>query len=397
MLERARVLQEQIVAWRREVHKHPELGFQEHRTAQLVADALRDIGIRVETGIGKTGVVGHLGEGRPSVGIRADMDALPLQEANDVPYASRTPGVMHACGHDAHVGILLGVAKLLSEMKDRPSGEIRFLFQPCEEGQDDEGKSGAVRMIEDGALEGLDAVIALHVASEIPAGKVEIDGGYALAAVDSFDATLVGAGCHGAYPHMGVDPIFILAQVINAVHGIRARRINPVRPAVISFGSIHAGAADNVIPNEVKINGTIRSYDDETRHQLWEELEKALGVARVLGGDYQLAIEEGFPSTYNDPEIAGIIRQVAEEMLGQDGLYPPEPGMGAEDFSYMARKAPAAMFMLGAQIGQENRPHHSPIFDLDESALPIGAAVLAEVACRLLRSKKQSARQTQNR
>jgi len=397
MLERARVLQEQIVAWRREVHKHPELGFQEHRTAQLVADALRDIGIRVETGIGKTGVVGHLGEGRPSVGIRADMDALPLQEANDVPYASRTPGVMHACGHDAHVGILLGVAKLLSEMKDRPSGEIRFLFQPCEEGQDDEGKSGAVRMIEDGALEGLDAVIALHVASEIPAGKVEIDGGYALAAVDSFDATLVGAGCHGAYPHMGVDPIFILAQVINAVHGIRARRINPVRPAVISFGSIHAGDANNVIPNEVKINGTIRSYDDETRHQLWGELEKALGVARVLGGDYQLAIEEGFPSTYNDPEIAGIIRQVAEEMLGQDGLYPPEPGMGAEDFSYMARKAPAAMFMLGAQIGQENRPHHSPIFDLDESAFPIGAAVLAEVACRLLRSKKQSARQTQNR
>ena len=397
MLERARVLQEQIVAWRREVHKHPELGFQEHRTAQLVADALRDIGIRVETGIGKTGVVGHLGEGRPSVGIRADMDALPLQEANDVPYASRTPGVMHACGHDAHVGILLGVAKLLSEMKDRPSGEIRFLFQPCEEGQDDEGKSGAVRMIEDGALEGLDAVIALHVASEIPAGKVEIDSGYALAAVDSFDATLVGAGCHGAYPHMGVDPIFILAQVINAVHGIRARRINPVRPAVISFGSIHAGDANNVIPNEVKINGTIRSYDDETRHQLWEELEKALGVARVLGGNYQLAIEEGFPSTYNDPEIAGIIRQVAEEMLGQDGLYPPEPGMGAEDFSYMARKAPAAMFMLGAQIGQENRPHHSPIFDLDESAFPIGAAVLAEVACRLLRSKKQSARQTQNR
>ena len=397
MLERARVLQEQIVAWRREVHKHPELGFQEHRTAQLVADALRDIGIRVETGIGKTGVVGHLGEGRPSVGIRADMDALPLQEANDVPYASQTPGVMHACGHDAHVGILLGVAKLLSEMKDRPSGEIRFLFQPCEEGQDDEGKSGAVRMIEDGALEGLDAVIALHVASEIPAGKVEIDSGYALAAVDSFDATLVGAGCHGAYPHKGVDPIFILAQVINAVHGIRARRINPVRPAVISFGSIHAGDANNVIPNEVKINGTIRSYDDETRHQLWEELEKALGVARVLGGDYQLVIEEGFPSTYNDPEIAGIIRQVAEEMLGQDGLYPPEPGMGAEDFSYMARKAPAAMFMLGAQIGQENRPHHSPIFDLDESAFPIGAAVLAEVACRLLRSKKQFARQTQNR
>jgi amidohydrolase len=387
MLQRARALQDQIVAWRREVHKYPELGFQEHRTAQLVADTLRAMGLCVETGIGKTGVVGHLGEGRPAIGIRADMDALPLQEANDVPYASQTPGVMHACGHDAHVGILLGVAKLLSEMKDRPAGEIRLLFQPCEEATDDEAKSGAMRMIEDGALDDLDAVIALHVDSKTPAGKVKIGDGYMMAAVDSFDATIVGAGCHGAYPHTGVDPIFILAQVINAVHGIRARRINPVRPAVISIGSVHAGDASNVIPNEVKINGTIRSYDDETRQQLWEELEKALGVARALGGDGQITIRGGFPSTHNDSEVSALIRQVAEEMLSADGLYPPERAMGAEDFSYMVRKAPGAMFMLGAQIGDENRPHHSPIFDLDESAFPIGAAVLAETACRLLRAK----------
>lgn len=385
MLERARALQDQIVAWRRDIHAHPELGFQEHRTARLVADVLQAMGLRVETGVGITGVVGHLGEGRPAVGIRADMDALPLQEADDVPYASQIPGVMHACGHDAHVGILLGVARLLSETRDRPAGEIRFLFQPCEETWDDEGKSGARRMIEDGALEGLDAVIALHVASIIPTGKVEIGDGYRMAAVDSFVATLVGAGCHGAYPHIGVDPIFILAQVINTVHGIRARRINPVRPAVISIGSVHAGDANNIIPNEVEIKGTIRSYDDETRQQLWEELEKALGVARALGGDYQLSIEKGFPSAYNDPVVAGVIRQVAEEMLGADGLYPPELGMGAEDFSYMAHEAPGAMFMLGAQIGREERPHHSPIFDLDESAFPVGAAVLAETACRLLK------------
>jgi amidohydrolase len=387
MLQRARALQDQLAAWRREVHKYPELGFQEHRTAQLVADTLRAMGLCVETGIGKTGVVGHLGEGRPAIGIRADMDALPLQEANDVPYASQTPGVMHACGHDAHVGILLGVAKLLSEMADRPAGEIRFLFQPCEEATDDEAKSGATRMIEDGALDGLDAVIALHVDTKTPAGKVKIGDGYMMAAVDSFDATIVGAGCHGAYPHTGVDPIFILAQVINAIHGIRARRINSVRPAVISIGSVHGGDASNVIPNEVKINGTIRSYDDETRQQLWEELEKALGVARALGGDGQITIREGFPSTHNDPEISALIRQVAEEMLGADGLYPPERAMGAEDFSYMVRKAPGAMFMLGAQIGNENRPSHSPIFDLDESAFPIGSAVLAETACRLLRAK----------
>jgi len=385
MLERARALQDQIVAWRREVHMHPELGFKEHRTAGLVADALRAMGLSVATDVAKTGVVGCLGAGRPAVGIRADMDALPLQEANDVPYASQTPGVMHACGHDAHVGILLGVARLLSEMTDRPAGQIRFLFQPCEEGWDPEGKSGAMRMVEEGVLAGLDAVIALHVNTKVPAGKVEVRSGDAMAAVDSFNATLTGAGCHGAYPHLGVDPIFILAQVINAIHGVRARRINPVRPAVISIGAVHAGDAPNVIPDAVRLNGTLRSYDDETRERLVEELERALGVARALGGDYQLEIERGYPATYNDPEVAATMRQVTEEMLGAEGLYPPEPAMGAEDFSYMAREAPGAMFMLGAKIGQEERPHHSPVFDVDESVLYIGAAVLAETACRLLR------------
>ena len=385
MLERARALQDQIVAWRREVHTHPELGFKEHRTAGLVADTLGAMGLSVATGVAKTGVVGCLGTGRPAVGIRADMDALPLQEANDVPYASQTQGVMHACGHDAHVGILLGVARLLSEMTDRPAGQIRFLFQPCEEGWDPEGKSGAMRMVEEGALAGLDAVIALHVDSKTPAGQVEVRSGYAMAAVDSFNATLTGAGCHGAYPHLGVDPIFILAQVINAIHGVRARRINPVRPAVISIGAVHAGEAPNVIPDAVRLNGTLRSYDDETRERLVEELERALGVARALGGDYQLEIERGYPATYNDPEVAATMRHVTEEMLGAEGLYPPEPAMGAEDFSYMAREAPGAMFMLGAKIDQEERPHHSPVFDVDESVLYIGAAVLAETACRLLR------------
>ncbi len=387
MLERAREMQDTLIAWRRDIHMHPELSFQELRTARLVADTLREMGIEVESGVGKTGVVARIGEGRPAIGIRADMDALPLQEMNDVTYKSLTPGVMHACGHDAHTAILLGVARLLNNMPDRPSGEIRLLFQPSEEDEDSDRKSGAVRMIEDGALEDLDAVIALHVNSGMPAGQIRVATGPNSASVDSFNATIIGEGCHGAYPHQGVDPIFILAQVINAINGIRARRINPVRPAVISIGAVHAGSANNVIPDEVQMNGTIRSYDDETREQLWKELEQAFSITRALGGDYKLEIIKSYPSQHNDAQVAQLIREIGVEMLGDDSLYPEEPGMGAEDFAYMTRKAPGAMFSLGAKFDEVNRPHHSPIFDLDESSFAIGAAILTESACRLLKSK----------
>jgi amidohydrolase len=363
---------------------HPEIGFQEQRTSKLVADTLRSLGLRVETGVARTGVVGYLGEGRPAIGIRADMDALPLQEMNDVPYASKIPGVMHACGHDAHTAMLLGAAKLFRQMENRPGGEIRLLFQPAEEISDDESKSGAVRMIEDGALEGLDFVLALHVASDIPAGKIEIQGGYVLAAVDTFDATIYGEGCHGAYPHLGEDPIFILAQVINAIHGIRARRVNPMRPVVISIGSVHAGDAPNVIPHDVRMTGTIRSYDSETRQQLLDELERALGVSKALGGDYDLHIEPGNASMYNDPHVSDMIQRVAEALLGEDALHPGEASMGSEDFGCMTELVPGAMFSLGAQIGAENRPHHSPYFDVDETVFPIGVAMLVESARRLM-------------
>ena len=386
-LERAQKLQDTMVAWRRDIHMHPELSFQEYRTARLVTDVLRDLGMEVETGIGKTGVVARLGEGGPVIGIRADMDALPIHEANDVPYRSQTPGVMHACGHDAHTAILLGVATILSDMRDRPAGEIRFLFQPSEEDEDVEGKSGAQRMIDDGAMHGVDAVIALHVASGISSGQVRIEGGYASASVDSFEAAIIGEGCHGAYPQYGIDPIFIMAQVINAVHGIRARRVNPVRGAVISIGSIHGGEANNVIPDEVKLTGTIRSFDDETRQQLWAELEKAFAVARAFGGDYRLNIRKGYPAMHNDHGVADLIRQVSVDLLGADQIHVEETGMGAEDFSYMTRLAPGAMFMLGSKMDTINRPHHSPIFDLDESVLSTGAAVLVEAALRLLRQK----------
>ena len=386
-LARAEAMRDQLVAWRRDIHAHPELSFQEERTARMVADALNDMGIEAQTGVGKTGVVGFLGEGRPVIGIRADMDALPIQEVNDVPYRSQNPGVMHACGHDAHTAILMGVAKLLSEMPDRPAGQVRFLFQPSEEASDNENKSGAVRMIEDGALDGLDAVIALHVASDLTANKIEIAPEFVTAAEDSFHAVIKGTGGHGAFPHQGIDPTFILAQVINAIQGIRSRRVNPTKAATISIGYIHAGAVTNVIPAEVKLGGTMRSYDDDVRQQLKHELELALSVARSFGGDYELTFSPGYPSTYNDPAVTAMIQDATRAMLGDDGLADPEPGMGAEDFSYMTRKAPGAMFMLGAKFDDKNRPHHTPVFDISEDALPTGAALLADVTVKLLREK----------
>jgi amidohydrolase len=386
MLDRALSLQEMTTRLRREFHMHPELSFKEFRTARRVVEELTAMGIEAETGVGVTGVVARIGEGQPTIAIRADMDALPITEQNEVAYKSQTPGVMHACGHDAHTAILLTVAKLLNDMPDRPPGEIRLLFQPSEEDFGADGKSGAVRMMEDGALEGLDGVIALHVNSEKPAGKIGIVDGFSGAAVDTFHAKIIGEGCHGAYPHMGIDPIYIAAQVINAVHGVRARRINPVHPALISIGSIHAGQAENVIPSVVDMLGTIRSYDDGIRQQLWTELERAFSVARALGGDYELKIIKGYPALYNHIPVANLIRTVGRDLLGEAGFYPEEAGMGAEDFSYMTQKAPGAMFMLGVKLDQTNRPHHSPIFDIAESPLPVGAAILAETAIRMLKA-----------
>jgi amidohydrolase len=361
------------------------LSFQEVRTASVVAQELGEMGLEVQTGIAKTGVVGYLGEGAPVVAIRADMDALPIIEATGLPFSSQNEGVMHACGHDAHTAILLGVAQMLSTMPDRPAGQVRFLFQPSEEDSDDENKSGGLRMTEEGVMKDVDAIIALHVASDLPANQVLIEPGFFTAGADAFRAKITGTGGHGAYPHQGIDPTFLLAQVLNAIHGIRARRVDPTKGAVISIGSIHAGIADNVIPAEVLITGTMRSFDDNTRELLRKELEIALGVARALGGDYELEIFPGYPSTVNNPEVVGMIRQVTTEILGEGALAAPQAGMGAEDFSYMTRSSPGAMFMLGAAREGKKRPHHTPVFDIDEVTLPVGAALLAETTVRLLR------------
>jgi amidohydrolase len=383
MLERAREIQEQLVRWRREMHMHPELGFHETRSAALVAEVLESLGCRVRTGVGRTGVVGERGQGWPIVAIRADMDALPIQEDNDVPYASQVPGVMHACGHDAHTAMALGAATLLAQ--EVFPGTIRFLFQPAEEVADKEGLSGASRMIEDGAMEGVEAALALHVNVRQPVGEILLEAGPGSAGVDSFHVVITGEGVHGAYPHRGVDPIYIAAHVILALNGIVSRRLNPFDPAVISIGSIHAGNVTNVIPEQVELSGTIRFEKPEVQKLLHAEIERALGVARALGGDYQLKIEIGYPPMSNDPRIVDLLRQVTTDLLGAEHAKPQDKGMGAEDFGYFSALAPGAMFGLGCQIEGEERMGHNPRFDINEACLPIGTAVLAEAALRLLR------------
>lgn len=388
MLDRAQALSDEITRLRRDFHQNPELSFNEYRTSAIVADTLQKIGIRTKTGVGRTGVVGEIGPGSgPTIAIRADMDALPIQEENEVPYSSQNDGIMHACGHDAHTAILLGTAYLLQQsfIDEKWQGNVRLLFQPSEEAYDENGIGGASAMIEDGALQDIDVAIALHVWSDYPAGICYFHDGYSLAAVDSFKAWLRAPGGHGAYPHKSKDPIFILAPVLTALYGIPSRRINPLHASVVSLGQVHAGTAPNIIPKEVFLEGTIRSFEPDVREQLIAEVKNALKISEIMGGSYEFELTCGYPSMFNDSEVNGWLRSVSKDIVGEEGIENSEFGMGAEDFAYITQAVKGAMFMLGAAIADgEERKHHTCTFDIDESVLPIGAAILAETARRFV-------------
>lgn len=387
ILERARAIHGQLRDWRREIHRYPELTFTEHRTSGMVNGVLGSLGIETETEIAKTGVVGHVrGGSGPVVGLRADMDALPILEVNGSDFDSTRPGIMHACGHDAHTAMLLGAAMILKGLADeqRLPGSVRLLFQPSEEAQDDEGKSGGMRMVEEGALAGLDAVFGLHVSPQHETGTVATRVGPLLAAADKFRLVIRGSGGHAARPQATVDPIALSAHVVNAIHQIVSRRINPLEAGVITIGTIHGGTVDNVIPDTVEMTGTIRSYTPEVRALLHAELEKAVRVVEALGGQAELRIDMGYPPTINSPEATAVMGQVTRELLGDTKVVPAEQQMGAEDFSYMAQAVPGSFLFLGVKdpTWERGYPVHRADFRLDEDALPIGAAALASAAIR---------------
>lgn len=393
MVEQVNKLYTQLIEWRRRFHQHPELSFQEFGTSKFVAETLRSMdGIDVETGIGvETSVIGTLTsmEG-PTIAIRADMDALPIKEENTTDYCSLNSGVMHACGHDAHTAILLGIAHVLASAfkKGKLKGTVKFIFQPAEESTDENGLSGSPYMVQAGVYDDVDAAIALHMCPWLPVGEIQMNDGYSMANVDVFEGKIYGTGGHGAYPELGTDPIWMLGPVIQALHGIVSRKVSALDAAVVSIGQVHAGTASNIIPTEVSITGTLRSYAPEVRDLLASELEKAFSIVKSLDGKYSFKVERGEPALNNNAAINDWIIEAIEEMYPQLGIIRRPFGMGGEDFGYVTQKLPGSMIFLGCALKDEvQRDLHTPIFDIDETCLPIGVAILAQTAIKFLKGE----------
>jgi|SRR5579883_1386141 len=385
LLERARLIEPEIIGYRRHIHANPELSFKETRTAAYVAEKLKSFGLAPKSGVGQTGVIVDIGEGAEAIAIRADMDALPIQESNDVPYCSKNEKVMHACGHDVHTACALGAARLLA---DRPpaNGRIRIIFQPAEEATNSDGISGAGLMLRDGALDGIASVVALHVFPEIAAGKIALRSGPVLAAADKFDLKIQGKGSHGAWPHLGVDAIAIAAQVVQAIQLVVSRRISALEPAVITIGGMRSTTfAPNIIAEAVEMTGTVRYFHKQTQPVLRREIENACRIAEALGGSYELRYISENPAVVNDQFVVAAVDAVARQMLGEESIEEASMHMGAEDFSFMSEQVPSCFIYLGAAIEGDQRMLHTSSFDVDEKALSVGAALLTASALSLLR------------
>lgn len=392
----AAALTPRLVETRRDIHRHPELGFRETRTAALVVERLRALGFdQVRERVGVTGVVGVLEGGKPGkvVGIRADMDALPIPELIDVPYKSTVPNVKHACGHDAHVSIGLGVAEVLAGMRAELPGTVVFLFQPAEEGDPDGGKSGAERMLDDGVFAGPSpaAVFGLHVMPTLQVGTLGVNVGAAMASSNRFTLTITGKKTHAAYPHTGIDPIPIAAQVVNALQTIPSRMNNAVEPIVISVGTIDGGNRFNIIADSVTLTGTVRTLSKGGPERVKALMERTIkGVTDASGATYTFEFPNGNPVTFNEETLASASLPVlADAVGGRDRIIAPPPQMGAEDFALYQQRIPGLFFFLGVANPQKNITAmiHTEYFDIDEDALPIGVRALAGAALDFLYRK----------
>lgn len=371
-------LQSQLVQWRRHLHQRPELGFEENLTADFITQQLTKWGIEHQTGIAETGIVATVQGNRPGpvLAIRADMDALPIQELNQVPYRSLHDGKMHACGHDGHVTIALGTAYYLFQHRDTFAGTVKFIFQPAEE-----GPGGAKPMIEAGVLSqpDVDAIIGLHIWNNLPLGTVGVRSGPLMAATEYFNCTIQGRGGHGALPHQTIDSIVVGAQVVNALQTIVARNISPIESAVVTVGEFHAGTAVNVIANSARLNGTVRYFSPDYRDLLPERIEAIIaGVCQAHGASYQFDYQRLYPPVINDSTMAELVRSVASSVIETPaGVVPECQTMGGEDMSFFLQEKPGCYFFLGSANPSLNLayPHHHPRFDFDETVLGTGVEI----------------------
>ncbi|HEY0754963.1 MAG TPA: amidohydrolase [Ktedonobacteraceae bacterium] len=379
-----------LVSMRRDLHEHPELAFEEVRTSGIVAGRLRALGIEVQTGIAKTGVVGLLrggaaGVDAKTIALRADMDALPIDELNDVEYRSQTAGKMHACGHDGHTAILLTVADILSKRRAELTGNVKFIFQPAEE-----SIGGAKPMIEQGAMQGVDAIIGLHLISDIPFGRIAVRAGEIFASSDEYVLTVRGRGGHAASPEAAVDPIVISAHVITALQTLVSRETSPFQPAIITVGELKAGTTFNIIPETALMRGTMRAFASEHRVYLKQRIvELSSGIASALGGSCETVWQIGScPPCVNDPSITALVRQAAVNAVGEERIDEDESvvATGSDDMAEFLQSVPGCYFMVGMynEAKGSHYQHHHPHFNIDEEALPIGVEILARAALAYL-------------
>jgi amidohydrolase len=383
----------ELIETRRDFHRHPELGLEEVRTSGIVAERLKAIGFEdVRTGLAVTGVKAVLRGGKPgkTLLLRADMDALPIDEENDVEYRSTVAGTMHACGHDGHTAILLSVARLLHARHEEIPGTIVFCFQPAEE-----GRGGARRMIEDGVLEdpAVDAAIGLHLISDIPTGIATAVDGPTLSAADGFRVTIQGRGGHGAMPHTTVDALLIAAEVVTSLQSLVAREINPQQSAVVSVGTLHAGTtAANVIADSATLSGTVRWFDADVGDHLAKRIPEMIqGIAASMRGSAEVEYRRGVGATVNDPDVAAGVRDALAEVIGSDNVLTGPRVMASEDFAEFTQRVPSTFFFVGCRDEDSGKdaPHHHPRFDIDERSLPLGAELFSIAALRWLEANTE--------